>query len=185
MLLRRAAAPIALFTAVAFAGCTAPEPEPEPTVAPPTDEPIFASEEEALAAAEEVYRAYVKVIDDILKDGGAEPERLDRYAIGQAAELQKAGFAEALSSGVRSQGETTFVIDKLQHWSGNPSEGSESIAIFVCQDVSATDLVNADGKSVSDPGRPPVLPFEIGLTSTASGALVVSRDELWRGPNFC
>ncbi len=184
MPLSRAIAPIAILAALALAGCTAPEPEPEPTVAP-TEEPLFASEEEALAAAEEIYGAYVKVVDDILKQGGLQPERVDEFAIGQAAELQKAGFAEALSAGVRSRGETTYTIDRVQHWTSRPSEGAEAIAIFVCQDISATDLVNSDGESVSDPGRPLILPFEIGFTSTRSGELVVSRDELWRGRNFC
>ncbi len=48
-----------------------------PTLPPtPTSTPIFASEEEALAAAEEAYAAYLEMSNLISSEGGVEPERI-------------------------------------------------------------------------------------------------------------
>ena len=50
----------------------------QPTATPPpeaTAAPIFASDEEALAAATAAYAAYLAMSDQILKDGGKDPDR--------------------------------------------------------------------------------------------------------------
>lgn len=181
MPIRRSAAPLALLAALALAGCTAPDPEPTPTAAP-TTEPLFASEEEALAAAEEAYSEYVHVVDQILQEGGSEAGRIEEVASGDAMELQLAGFSEAEERGLRSVGNTTFAVDSVQSWT---PDATEVISLFVCQDVSATDLINEVGESIIDPDRPTLLPREVGFAVGPADRLIIVRDELWLGTNYC
>ena len=64
--------PLAVLGAALLAGCLPTDP---PVTPPPTSdlEPVFASDEEALAAAEEAYGAYLAAADEILSSGGADP----------------------------------------------------------------------------------------------------------------
>ncbi len=55
-----------------ISGCL-PTPTNVIPTAVPTGTPVFASEEEALAAAIEAYEAYLAVSDAILPDGGRGP----------------------------------------------------------------------------------------------------------------
>ena len=61
--------------ALVLAGCAPDVPaiQVPPT---PTVTPLFASDEEALAAAEEAYAAYLAMSDEITSDGGERPERI-------------------------------------------------------------------------------------------------------------
>ncbi|MET1002316.1 MAG: hypothetical protein ABWZ15_10945, partial [Acidimicrobiia bacterium] len=95
-----------LLAALAASGC-APEPAAPHTPAP-TSTPLFASDEEALAAAEEAYAAYQEVSDRILADGGSSPERLLDVATEKQYEYEKPGFDEARSRNFHSTGASTF-----------------------------------------------------------------------------
>ena len=67
--LRPIAVLAAAFVLAALSGCvqTTEKPTPTPTAAAT---PAFASDEEALAAAEKAYAAYLAVLDDVTADGG-------------------------------------------------------------------------------------------------------------------
>ena len=58
-----------------LAGCGEPHPTPTPTEA--ASEPVFASEEEALAAAEEVFAKYVEATDLMGTSGGTDLSGFD------------------------------------------------------------------------------------------------------------
>ena len=64
-----------LLAAFMLSGC-ASTPVPTPTSATPTVAPVFATEEEALAAATEAYAAYQELIDRIFSEGGKAPSRI-------------------------------------------------------------------------------------------------------------
>src|SRR5690606_919779 len=83
--------PLLLITLV-LAGCTQPDPMPTP---PPTPSaaPVFASDEEALAAAEEAYGKYLETVDAILADGGSNAERLKPLVTSALFEHEREGFA--------------------------------------------------------------------------------------------
>src|SRR5690554_1538774 len=88
-------------TAVAVAlltGCAtetpAITPAPDPAVTP-----VFASDEEALAAAVEAYEAYWYALSEILEDAGSGEERIDEFATAEQAARDKADFAELRTSG--------------------------------------------------------------------------------------
>ncbi|MCU1637074.1 MAG: hypothetical protein JWQ68_2313, partial [Cryobacterium sp.] len=58
-----------------------------------SEPPVFATDEDALAAATEAYAAYLSMSDRILMDGGAQPERIREVATKPLADLEIAGFA--------------------------------------------------------------------------------------------
>lgn len=179
MLLRRAAAPIALLAAVALAGCTPSEPQPTHTVVP-TDEPLFASEEEALAAAEEVYSAYVGAINEALASGGEEVIDLETVASPEVADVQREGFEQYRSGGLRAVGAITVDSFSLQgDWR------AESLAFYVCRDVSNVNVFDPDGESVVSADRLDRGGFEAMIEQSSDGSFKVSKDDPWSGESFC
>ena len=54
-----------------FSGCIPTEPLADTPAPQPTSTPVFASEEEALAAAVEAYAGYLEMSDLIASEGGA------------------------------------------------------------------------------------------------------------------
>ena len=70
--------PVILTVAVLFALAGCVPSDSQPSAAPsPSATPVFASDAEALAAAEKAYAAYLKVSDEIANDGGKDPDRID------------------------------------------------------------------------------------------------------------
>lgn len=183
MLLRRAAAPIALLAAMALAGCTAPEPEPTQTVAP-TDEPLFASEEEALAAAEEVYGVYVVAVETSLQSGGEPAPQLSGIASDKVVQEQTAGSESYRADGLRALGNSTFEVMSTQFFNGVAAEGEPVLGIYVCRDVGATDVVDQTGGSIVADDRQELIPFEVEFSRNGTN-LIVEKDELWPGETFC
>ena len=75
-----------------LAGCGGGD--PIPTLPPtPSATPIFASEEEALAAAEDAYAAYRGMSDQISAEGGANPERIAPFVTESRLADELRGFA--------------------------------------------------------------------------------------------
>ncbi len=183
MPLRRAAAPIALLVAAALAGCAAPEPEAEPTVAP-TEEPVFASEEEALAAAEEVYGAYLAASDAIFNSGTSDIERLQTLVTESLLADRRADFEASSAEGVRGVGRTEYQLESVQTYEPG-SKGPRILVAYICRDVSGVDVLDRYGNSIVTKDRLDVIPMEVAWDLNDAGDLVVSRDEPWQSENFC
>ena len=98
-----AALAVALSAVLMLSACV-----PTTTPAGPTPKtsttPVFANEAEALAAATKAYAAYVKVSDEILADGGRNPERINDVATGEAREIAKRGFTKFRDGNLTSTG---------------------------------------------------------------------------------
>ena len=175
---------------VGTSGCAA-KPAPAPTSSasssPTPAAPVFASDEEALAAATEAYANYVKVSDEILMDGGAAPERIDDYTSDAMAESEKEGFADAMTRNIRSTGGSTFYNLTIQSFSSEPEADGPIVTAYVCSDVSKVDVLNSDGVSIVAPDRPDTTPFEVGfdLAPTGASRLVVASSDVWRGAGVC
>lgn len=174
---------VLLLGVLLLAGCV-PKPVDDPVEPAPSVAPIFASEEEALAAAVAAYEQYLKVSDEIAADGGANPERLQEVAGAALVDQEVAGFEEFAAAGFRSTGRTVILNPVLQQWEANPVEGQESIWMYVCSDVSGVDVINVDGVSVVSPDRPSRAPLQVGLTLEASRLLVSSKD-VWPSDDIC
>lgn len=148
----------AFLLAGALAACT-PQPAPQPS---PTG---FASEQEAFAAAEATYRAYVDAVNARRADENSSPDPTD-FLIGDAldAELKsEAAFAEAGVSLIGDIGIASIA---------GTSTTRDSAKSEVCLDVSNTRVVDSTGNDVTDPSRPALLGLGITTIWTAKGALI-------------
>jgi len=180
----RLAATLALASALLLAGCTSDGPIVLPGPAP-TTAPVFATDEDALAAAEVAYGEYLKVIDEILADGGKDGDRLLKVATEDVLRFEQTGFDRVLDSGHRSVGHTKFDSMVLQQYEPLAQEGEPMVVVYVCDNLSEVDVVDATGKSVVEPGRKSRIPFEVSFDLTEESALIVSASEGWTGEDFC
>jgi hypothetical protein len=166
------------------AGC-AEEPTPQPTTNSPTAAaPVFASDEEALAAATEAYANYQRMADQIDGEAGRGPERIAPYVSEDflpTAIHQSDGFREA---NVHSIGATTFAIDGVQSLRYTTPEDT-FVSLYICDDVSTVDVVDEDGESIVSESRVAITPFEVNFVPGPTGSLVVDSREVWGGDNFC
>lgn len=177
------AAAVSFVAIAALAGCVGHD--PVVTLPPsPTTTPVFASDEEALAAAEAAYGEYLRVSDEILIDGGANPERLKPFVTDAFYEDELVGFRQAIEKGWHSTGGTKVVNWTLQSFS--PSD-LRSVVIYLCSDVSAVDVLDSNGVSVVSANRPTQTAFEVGFVSghKTTAALLVADKTVWDGGGVC
>lgn len=155
----------------------------------PTDtgaaEPLFASDEEALAAAVAAYEEFLAVSDEMLAAPGANEADPESVAGGDALVAIQEAEAEFQAEGIRVVGAreiANFVIQEL------PRPGNNSFGVFyVCEDVAGTDLVDAGGNSLIDGERESTLTaWEVVLEIGEDGnfARVIERD-FWQGAGIC
>ena len=176
---------VAAIALLALSGC---QPDAVPIIPDPvpTSDLLFESEEEALAAAEEAYGAYVAVIDAIFADGGKRPERLLEVATGDAYESELKGFRGVADSGWHSIGVSTLDSVTLQSYDSS-SAGEAVITIYACNDVSGVDVVDSEGRSVVSTDRPERSGFQLTFDyePDAPSELILSEKIFWTGEDFC
>ena len=166
---------------VTLAGCAA-APAPAPTTATPTTAPVFASDEEALAAATEAYANYLKLSTALAHDGGQDAERMSDVAVGEALATEIESLNGMSDAGTVGVGELSF--DSLTIQTAELHSGS--ITAYVCLDVSGSDVLDASGKSILSDDRVERLPFEVGfIFDRENQRLFLGRSEIWAGDNFC
>lgn len=142
---------------LALAGCVpgdGPAPTPSPTA---TATAVFASEEEALAAAEEVYRAYMATMVEITHDGGAAGERLAPYVTDTFFASESAVFARYQESRWIATGEISPLSMTIQR--ANIASGD--ISAYVCNDYTTFDILDSSGASVVSSDRPDLVEFVV------------------------
>lgn len=125
----------AFLLAGALAACT-PQPAPQPS---PTG---FASEEEAFAAAEATYRAYVDAVNARRADENSSPDPTD-FLIGDAlsASIETTRMLE--SNGLRLVGSSTIAGLHLA------ASTEQSATLNVCLDSRKSKVVNEEGVDVT------------------------------------
>lgn len=172
--------PVALTTAVALtlvvAGCVpaATPADPAPNLTQPSTEPLFASEEEALAAAEEAYAAYLAMADRISADGGANGQRIRPYVTPELAQRELDAYRSLQEDSRSIVGSSHFETMALIFF--DPVE----VQIDVCLDISDTAVRNSSGKEVTPVDRNPRLPMRV-LLRVLDERLVVDSNELISG----
>ena len=163
-----------------FSGCGggAPIPTLPPT---PSATPIFASEEEALAAAEEAYVAYQAAVDHSLQT--LDDDGLDAVAVGQALTTARDSVARLEAKGSHQVG--TTVVESVSPTDLSPLT-EVGIAgdpqVYACLDLTSVGIVSADG-TVSQ-SSVPHFPMIVTLAVNDS-RLLVAIEEVWDGDNFC
>jgi hypothetical protein len=175
-ILRPAAAAVVLVAALSATACT-PPPEPPRTPAP-SSTPLFASDEEALAAAEAAYAAYVEVTDNIFHDGASDLTELETVAVGRQLINDRSGFEEIAEEGYRSVGNTQFSQTELQQYS--PNRGKAVVVVYLCEDVSDVDVFDPAGNSIVQEDRPDRVKYEVTFDAGNSASLLVSDRVPWR-----
>lgn len=157
----------ALAACIALSGClgTAPEPTPTPTAA-------FASEEEAFAAAEETYRAYIGALNARREDPLSVPDPYT-FLVGEALENDLALERELEAQGLRAVGDG--LVDRVDPTSADPELGD--VAIEVCLNATQVRILNSSGEDVTPPDRPDFTRLTVQLT-TVGDALVIERSEV-------
>ena len=178
--MRRLVGAVAVLGMLTLSGCGGSD--PLPTLPPtPSSTPVFASEEEALAAAEEAYSAYQAAVDlalQTLDDSG-----LSAVAIGRALEAAQASVANVKAEGGRQVGDTKLISVFPTDLSGLVTgSGDEVGQIYGCLDLTEVGILNSDG-SVSQSG---IAGFPTIVTVQFSdGQLLVEEEDVWDGENFC
>ena len=175
---------LALLGMLTLSGCGGGT--PIPTLPPtPTATPVFASEEEALAAAEEAYAAYLAMSNRISSEGGIAPERIEPFADRDLLDASLDGFQTLRDNQWRVNGLSVVIATMLQSadLSGQVLEGA--VAAYVCVDVSAVDVLDADGESVVSPERPDVQAFEVFFDLKPDATLIPATREPWDPESVC
>ena len=156
-----------------------PAAEPSPSVAP-----LFASDEEALAAATEAYEEYLVVVGEILRDGGANPERLRPLVSDEVYASELDGFNLFRESGYSAIGQSRLdAVQLQQHIVG--VAGVAEVQIYVCVSIEETDVTDRSGQSVIDPNRPGRQAFEALFVSNVDGRLALTTESPWSGAGVC
>jgi hypothetical protein len=159
-----------------LAGCGGSD--PIPTLPPtPSATPIFASEEEALAAAEEAYAAYLEMSNLISSEGGEDPERIAPFVTEERLSIELDGFETLAESGLRTKGASRFEFTQLQRL--DLSEDDVEVAVYACWDGAGVRVLDARGKDVTPSDRETKLLLEVVLVGDASGHLVLASDDVW------
>lgn len=164
-----------LLTALLLAGCTDPTPMPTPPPTP-SETPVFASDEEALAAAEEAYAEYISTVDAILADGGANPERLAPLVSDEVFARESAGFKSYVDHGWHAVGQTSFHL-VLQQFD------NAELTAYVCENISDTDVLDSSGQSIVQEDRSTRFAFEVRYALGAD--LILTAKDPWTGGGVC
>ncbi|GAA3872004.1 hypothetical protein GCM10022381_13830 [Leifsonia kafniensis] len=181
----RARAGLLLIASVLVVSGCASAPAPVPSETPTAAAPVFASDEEALAAATEAYAAYQVMIDQALAADEIDTTRFGDVLTGDAlrSELETADMYT--TRGYRSIGTSKF--DSLRIQSIDLNSRVPGMSTYLCSDVSDVDVVNYKGESVVPTTRADRFPIVVEFlpSDPTSKRLLVSSSESWAGKNFC
>lgn len=169
-----------------LAGCAAsPVPAPTTSATPDAAAPLFASDEEALAAAEAAYAAYQDMSNQIARDGGVDVDRLAPLVTAEFFPVAVAGFEEFRTEGWTGVGGIRFDSVKLQQV--KQAEGHVTVKIYLCMDVQEAKLVNREGIDVTPTTRKDRTPLVVSLGSMPGPQpqLLVESSKVWDGDDFC
>lgn len=156
--------------AVALALTTACTPDAAPTPSPsPTG---FASEEEAFAAAEETYRAYVDALNQVDLSDPETFEPVFALTTGEAYQAIRKDLTTMSGEGWSVSGETRPTLVRLA------SYDAVHARLSVCVDVSEVELVDVDGHSVVQPDRRDVQSMSVTLERQPESENVLLISEL-------
>jgi hypothetical protein len=160
-----------------LSGCapsdTSTPPEPTETFVAP-----YATDEEALAAAEEAYAAYVLATGVVYSEERGDPAILASVASGEHLDelLQERAELEAEYGYIN--GVQTFDHSVLQRYSRDGSP-REVIAVYLCDDLSELEIFKDGIKFGPEEPLTPATMQVIFDYSPESDSLLVSSREIW------
>nr|WP_146077546.1 hypothetical protein [Clavibacter michiganensis] len=148
-------------------------------------DPIFGSQDEALAEATRAYKSYFEVSDEIASRGGLNPSGISDLVTPEFLSTTESGFDDLEAQSLHTNGRTQVRNVSLQSYR-ELNEIAE-VTIYVCVDISAVSVLNSAGENVTPPDRANTLSLVAELVSPASTSsnLVLSNNEPWSGDSFC
>lgn len=159
-----ATAVLAVATLVAVSGCSvSAEPSPSPT---PTA--TFSSEEEAFAAAEEVYRAYNEALN--LHRSGDPTANPHEYLAGGVLESELSTTRDLEAQGIRIEGDTRLL--SFTGLSSDVDSRVPSIEAQVCLDISEARAIDSNDQDVTPPERKDTYGLIVTITGTPGRMLI-------------
>lgn len=144
---------------------------------------MFASEEEALAAAGDLYGKYVAFANALGQSGWAEPSGFEAYVRGEALQDELSSAKSFAEKGWVQLGDAAFDKLSVQQYEDGGA-GLVEITVYVCSDVTAVDVIGPDGSSVVSPTRPDRQSLEVEMDDV-DGSLKIVRRDAWSGASFC
>jgi len=182
--MRLAKLAVPIIAAVVLSGCAPDAPPIVPTSAP-TIRPVFASDEEALAAAKTAYTEHLMASDEVAHDGGRGLERLAaRETPSELARDQKS-FAPMRDAKQHVSGLSSFSSFRLQR-AELQSNSKELVIAYACLDVSKTRLLDQSNRDITPDGVD-VIPLQLTFESATTGStfLLLDGSTTWSGSDFC
>lgn len=153
-----------LLTVGLLSACT---PEPEPT---PTPTAAFASEEEAFAAAEEVYRAYIDASNAVEYADPSTFEPVLSYTTGDYQTSEREELSEMHAEGFVRGGAIEIVSFTPEAFD------DKTVTATACNDVSNTTFTDENGVSLISPDRPNRVALTLSLKAV-KGSLLIDKAE--------
>jgi len=168
--------------ALTLSGCSGP-PAPPPAPPSPTATQVFASDDEALAAATEAYAAYQAALD--LAYSKYDVSLLVDVATTAEVDGVKASVAEWKATKKKQVGKSwTHGVRLAVGGTGVIANGMTQI--YVCLDVVGIDVVDENGDSVVSEDQIDTYPMIVSLEwSAAAQRLLVTSEDVWTAENFC
>ncbi|MEV8268091.1 hypothetical protein [Microbacterium sp. NPDC076911] len=143
-------------------GCAAqPEPAASPTVA-------FSNEEEAFAAAEATYRAYVDALNAVDLSDPETFEDVYAWTTGDESAQAREDLTSLHAEGFEVGGQTRVL--SLQPSTEQPDDFPLSLILDVCLDVRGVTLLDNEGTSVVAPDRPDQQSLRVPLARSNSSS---------------
>ena len=182
---------LALVSLLTLAGCADANSEPQSSpssTAPESSSPapsgpvVPASEEEAVAQATATLQEYTAMVNQVLTEGGANPERIDAYAIatvrdqfvGSAQEIAKLGYT--YEGGLTARVESGYATEA--QFEGEMLDFG-SVQLTFCSDSTGRTTTRPDGTSPPAPAdRAPRLEAGIAFDPTKGAWFVRSLTPL-------
>lgn len=162
----RAVAVLAMAAAAATGCVGSPEPQ-ETTPTPLTDEQAF-------AAAEETYRAYVDALNQVDLSDPTTFEPVYALTTGDANAEERKSLSRMHAEGWSVSGTTfleSFRGDSFEH-----SSSAGSVTAYACLDVSAVTVVDAAGIPVASEDRPDTYTLEVVLDQQDGSFAIASSN---------
>jgi len=168
-----------------LAGCVPVDSKPS-TSPSASATPVFASDAEALAAAEKAYAAYLKVSEAITGDGGASPDRIDPYVTAGQAPREHETYAYFSQNDFHTVGTATFSPPSLEQIEFDKL-GAAELTVYTCVNASSVRVLDASGTDVTPANREDLTPLEVTLVSskTTRSRLLISESSRWSGSGVC
>lgn len=165
----------------ATSACAAEAPKPTPT---PTKTAVFASEEDALQAAIDVYQKYSAVVDRVTSEG--DESMSDLEGLVTAEYLESYETAESFEDrGWHTTGTSSFRNEELVDLAQTADTAEVQIAL--CRDLSKVTILDASSDDITAETRQrDQLPYSVrAIWNTESSTLLISETGTWDDASIC